>query len=486
MAKQAQKIGKRGKRAATAPPAWHEDSKSWRKRITVDGKQQVFRYKFPRTPEGADAAAKAWAQDFALLEINKKEAERKTFIRKMSEALQSSDQTTRRGFERMMADAQSGYEPEQAQQREQTREQVIELANDGTPAALSEAVHLELQDHLLEATPAGATTVGPMFDDFLADQLRRVEHGKKFPKAPAKERLREATYNNIHWNAKSIRAEEVNGKAFELHAMPKDERGISKLLKAFRNVQVDKLNNNKQKANTFNNRIRTIRQFIGWAYANHRIEAMPRDISDLCAKYDYESEAKAIDVETIRKLYHAANDELKTFICLACNAGFYSSDIGSLTQEDIQDGYVVRPRQKTGVATKFKLWDVTKKLLADNANKTGKFLFTNRNGEPLVRYSTDNQTKNDNIRSMFWRLCRKPKIKADGVAFSNLRDTSATQVEQIDKTLTDTFLGHSDHRLARFYVDSDGVSHDKLDAAIDKLESFYGFKYTPPKKKAKK
>jgi hypothetical protein len=62
-----------------------------------------------------------------------------------------------------------------------------------------------------------------------------------------------------------------------------------------------------------------------------------------------------------------------------------------------------------------------------------------------------------------------------GFSFSNLRDTSSTQVEIIDPTLTDLFLGHKDTRMARFYNDPTVMARmpSRLDGVIDQLEKIF-------------
>ena len=56
-----------GKRAADAAPTWHVQGNAWRKRLTVNGKQRQFRYKFPHTSDGRRKAADAWRQEHLTL-----------------------------------------------------------------------------------------------------------------------------------------------------------------------------------------------------------------------------------------------------------------------------------------------------------------------------------------------------------------------------------------------------------------------------------
>jgi hypothetical protein len=158
-------------------------------------------------------------------------------------------------------------------------------------------------------------------------------------------------------------------------------------------------------------------------------------------------------------------------------------------------------RGKTGVHVRYKLWPVTRALIARTRTdgEDGR-VFTGRNGRPLIHH-TDSESKGrtDVCRLRFQRLCRKlamveaytgrdgkPRRKAR-YSFSNLRDTATTAVENIDRRMSDLFDSHRDARMARFYIDDKHVDTKPLDDVIDKLEGFFGLPLPPePARKRRK
>jgi hypothetical protein len=202
------------------------------------------------------------------------------------------------------------------------------------------------------------------------------------------------------------------------------------------------------------------------------LQGLPRGIRELCGKYEYKPNAKALELTTIRKIWTAASVRMKAWMALALNVGFYAADIADLKDKEIDGGYIIKERGKTGVPTKLKLWRVTQRLLGvtGGSDKSG-YLYPGRQGKRLIHYNAKKTSRTDPIAKGFRRLCDDLDIK--GYSFSNLRDTSSTLVESIDPALTDAFDGHKDKRMARFYVDPAMLDTSRLDAVIGRLEATY-------------
>ena len=151
----------------------------------------------------------------------------------------------------------------------------------------------------------------------------------------------------------------------------------------------------------------------------------------------------------------------------------------------LQGGYMARTRNKTGVPMRIKVWDVTKRLIEATKNGEGDLIWVGeRGGNILVRHNVDKGCRLDAISKDFWRICDALKLKR--TSFSHLRDTAAIVIEGIDKSLTDSFLGHADRRMATRYVDPREIDTTKLDKAIDQLERHFGLKWDGPAAEAKK
>ena len=260
--------------------------------------------------------------------------------------------------------------------------------------------------------------------------------------------------------------------------LPQDEGGLAAIMTMFRNLQQDALVRDDIKRPTFNERIKTMRHFVHWLHRKYLIPSLPRDMHHICAAYKYKPCAKAIDLDVIRRIWQAADNRMKTYIALALNCGYYAIDVANLEHVHIKAGHIFADRHKTGVPTRFKLWSTTLKLLQEQKSKHERLALVGKNGQPLLTYVI-NGTKGHRrckIDEDFARLCRCLKIK--GVSFGRFRDTSTTMMEGIDRSLTDLFGGHKDHRMAVFYIDANRRDLDRLfanlDAATDKLEGIYG------------
>jgi hypothetical protein len=182
--------------------------------------------------------------------------------------------------------------------------------------------------------------------------------------------------------------------------------------------------------------------------------------------------SQSLDQKTLLKIWTAADSRTKTWICLSLNAGYNQSDIATLRAEHIVDGCAVRPRQKTAVRYRHKLWSVTKALIAKNVSVNGAgLLFEGEANSPGLHVTASGTGESGSIHSQLNRLCEQLGIK--GVTFSSFRDSSATQVARFAPELIDTFLGRVDNRLARPDIDQKGETNNRLDTVIDHLEQHF-------------
>jgi integrase len=150
--------------------------------------------------------------------------------------------------------------------------------------------------------------------------------------------------------------------------VPEDEASLAALMKRFRETQKALMSEGKIEPGTVNERTKTMRHVVRWLHDQYLIPALPRQMVHLCAAYGVKTTAKALDLDTLHRLWNGASPRLKTYMSLALNCGFYVGDIASLEYSHIQGGYILKNRHKTGVPTRFKLWSVTKALLDANAN----------------------------------------------------------------------------------------------------------------------
>ena len=351
-----------------------------------------------------------------------------------------------------------------------------------------------------ERQARGETTVGALLDEFLAEQVQRnaARHFVEQRRASG-ERITEPPKKNIS-DARLISIQRDTAlfrKVVGDERWDQTEATAAKILKTWRDQSEALLFGGSIKPNTFNERIKIGRMFVGWAESNYRLERLPRTLKTLIAKYDYEPTAKAIPLDALQKIWAAADEREKTFIALGLNLGYYSKDISDLTADMIDGDYIAHTRAKTGVKVRYKLWGVTKALLAKvrTGSGTGR-VFASRSGNPLNHYPPG-KARVDIVRNDFYRLCCDAKIGEwyedkqgkrrfrVAYSFSNLRDTSTTAVENFDRSLSDLFDSHRDARMARYYIDGEHVDTTALDRAIDHLEAKYNLTYDEELEKAR-
>ena len=307
-------------------------------------------------------------------------------------------------------------------------------------------------------------------DEYIAEQRQRYEHGRKFPDAPRSERIGAARLIAYEHNVELLR------KAWISNSLPTTETSMARLIQKFRKEQKSLLDQGVIKPNTFNERFKTVRHFLTWLHNNFHIESLPRTLPLLCAKYNYTTTAKAVALDDIHRLWGDGDERFKVYIALALNCGYYAVDISNLEHAHIRGSHILNDRHKTGVPVRYKLWDVTRKLLSSTCSGPDHLAFAAKDGGPLLRHDTKKRSRVCEIDNDLRARCKRLKIK--GVSFSNFRDTSSTLIEGIDRSVTDIFDGHKDARMAARYIDNGSVDLDRLyaplDAATDELEAHYG------------
>ncbi len=317
-----------------------------------------------------------------------------------------------------------------------------------------------------------------LLDAYVADQRRRHELTRAHPDAlPRKTRLGVASFKSLRDVINSFRS--WSEQASDLKTFG-DEHQCERIFSNYRKWLEDEMIAGRLSPQTVSNRVRGIRPLIMWLWKERHIESLPRNMDEVCQQYGSETKAKSLTMEKVIQIWNVADDRMKCLICLALNCALYTSELATIQVRHIRKGYLAKHRRKTGVPYKIKLWKITTDLIQrhKNGKNDSDLLFTTEKGFPLAHECE--QSKSDSIAQAFGKLMRKHKIKA---SWSQFRDTTATELENIgkkmsDPTLVSQMLAHADGRTARFYIDKGmdpiDLETTKLDAAIDELEKYYG------------
>jgi integrase len=176
---------------------------------------------------------------------------------------------------------------------------------------------------------------------------------------------------------------------------------------------------------------------------------------------------KLLEANELRDLLDAAPTTVKAMILLGVNCGFGNFDCASLPLSaiNLDKGWVVFPRPKTGVDRRCPLWPETVAILKDALRErpepkeeTG-LVFINSRGLAFVR--TTEKSRTDTIGPIFEALLKKLGLHRDGLGFYSLRHTFRTVGDASkDRAALDLIMGHTDDSMASHYVE--GIDDSRL------------------------
>jgi len=267
---------------------------------------------------------------------------------------------------------------------------------------------------------------------------------------------------------------------------------------------------------TAKKRLACVKRFLEWCYAREALDRLPRNLDKDYARITVpKRKPRFYSPDECQELFAAATSRTRLYMALALNTGATQVDIATLQHEhvDWREGVITRPRNKTGVEGKWKLWPVTLKLLRRHATKGPKGLvLVGENGLPLVRDSIKpdgNIALVDAIKLAFNRLVLKVskekvraanpelaetltdkskqarerakrkldalarELAADGRGFSAFRKSASNEIEkqyQDAPHLSSLFLSHAERATKAYYVDR---HFDLLFQAIEYLDGLY-------------
>jgi hypothetical protein len=250
---------------------------------------------------------------------------------------------------------------------------------------------------------------------------------------------------------------------------------------AYRAYLIARMQEANGKASSLQRKLATAKRVVNWLWEMRVLAEVPRNInSAFTYSIPKNKAAKAVEVysvDELRQIWQSAPDETRLHIALALNCGMYYADIADLRHDQISDTHISRGRHKTGETGRWRLWGITRALLARYATKPGQwpaedgqgsYALRHSDGSPLYGYWQDGETlrRVNHIESRF-----KDTLARCGVSghFRKLRATGASLVR--DASDTDTaklHLANSKTSIAELHYLADNF--DGLDAALLAVE----------------
>lgn len=149
--------------------------------------------------------------------------------------------------------------------------------------------------------------------------------------------------------------------------------------------------------------------------------------------------------EELKTLWEYGTDTTRVLMALALNCGFGIGEIGTLTRSEVQHDYIKRIRWKSKVYGEWKLWPVTRELLATLPPNETKWLLVTRRGTPLI------EPTKSNFRGAYipnrWATLLK-RVRQDhpdfrSLSFNKLRKTAGNLIRLFaDGEVAGVFLCH--------------------------------------------
>lgn len=191
--------------------------------------------------------------------------------------------------------------------------------------------------------------------------------------------------------------------------------------------------------------------------------------------------------EELKTVVGKADGWLKPAILLGIQAGLGNRDVAGLTDKhvDLERGWVVYSRPKTGVYRSFPLWPETvaairaysEKRVSPKDERHANLCFLTRQGCPLVTemvHPDGRHIQVNNPTLSFAKLLKAEELKRADLNFYSLRRTFETVAgESKDQVAVDHIMGHADDSMGGVYRQN--IERARLDAVVQHVRDWmYG------------
>ena len=184
----------------------------------------------------------------------------------------------------------------------------------------------------------------------------------------------------------------------------------------------------------------------------------------------------------IRQMLHHLKDSpgMRAMVLLAANCGFGQSDLSRLTRQaiNLETGWCVFGRQKTGVARRIPLWPETSAAVrawlpvrpAAKAEEDDKLLFLTCRGVPFVRVNAKGRHI-DSLGVQFGKMTTALKLSRSRRGIYALRHSFETIAGELgDQVAVDAVMGHKDRSMASHYRER--IGDDRLVRVVEHVRKW--------------
>lgn len=192
---------------------------------------------------------------------------------------------------------------------------------------------------------------------------------------------------------------------------------------------------------------------------------------------------KMLEPDEIHKILKKATPTMRAMILLAANCGLGNHDVATLplTALDLETGWLMYPRPKTGIPRRAALWPETVDALTiaiaarpvPRQDGADKLVFLTRLGRQWLTKGVASL-----IAAEFTKLRQAVGVKKAGCGFYSLRHTFRTVADEVkDTAAIDLVMGHSDPSMADRYRER--IADDRLRAVADHVRAWLYAKVEP-------
>jgi integrase len=188
---------------------------------------------------------------------------------------------------------------------------------------------------------------------------------------------------------------------------------------------------------------------------------------------------RMLEPEQLRKIIDAAPVPLRAMILLGLNGGLGNFDCASLPMSalNLETGWLVYPRPKTGIVRRVPLWPETvetiRAALAERPTpadfESCGLVFLTAIGTPWIRPSAD--YRSDHLTKRFIELLQRLGLHRARLGFYSLRHCFRTAADSARDTVAiDLIMGHADPSMGPHYHES--VEDERLKTVSDQVRKW--------------